>query len=371
MAPLMLFASQLFGVGPTQTLPRSKTAVRASGHGGGGRVSVITDKHDSRLALYQPKNRRDVAQYESCVRVLAATALGRASSSVGGDATSAATSSRMQAAASAAKPRRRMLRRRSGSACFDDLGCAVGVHHHWSCLRRLSRARQGGRQIHVDSVLLPTDAPTALVNDALAASDDVMVAGSRALGRALGVESDAGSSLEDGEDADDEVACRFAVAWPMPRPLDLLKPPFVILEDLGSSMNIGQIVHSAFVLGITSFIVTKAAWRCLNGRAARVSDGWLYYVDFHVAASIGSTLREVRNRGVKVYAAEDFHPHPVAPHQPLGDSQWALLLGNEDRGVTDESLQLCDSCVCVPQFRGASLNVAAAASICLHELSRS
>ncbi|CAE8701788.1 unnamed protein product, partial [Polarella glacialis] len=60
----------------------------------------------------------------------------------------------------------------------------------------------------------------------------------------------------------------------------------------------------------------------------------------------------------------------VAPHEPLGDRSWALIVGHEEEGVSAASVALSDACVCVPQRQGESLNVAHAAAICLYELSR-
>eukprot|EP00435_Cladocopium_sp_Y103_P051299 s1495_g15.t2 len=65
-----------------------------------------------------------------------------------------------------------------------------------------------------------------------------------------------------------------------------------------------------------------------------------------------------------IYAAEETHPKAVSPHPNAG---WALVVGNEDKGVSPDVLECCDDFLCVPQVRGASLNVAHAAAICMYE----
>ncbi|CAK9058017.1 unnamed protein product [Durusdinium trenchii] len=49
------------------------------------------------------------------------------------------------------------------------------------------------------------------------------------------------------------------------------------------------------------------------------------------------------------------------------DDSWALVVGNEERGVSEEVLRCCNDFLRVPQVRGASLNVAHAAAICIYE----
>ena len=76
-------------------------------------------------------------------------------------------------------------------------------------------------------------------------------------------------------------------------------------------------------------------------------------------------VQELKQLGVCLYAAEDQFFQPVAPHQPHGDRKWALVIGSEFSGVSEEIVRECDQRVCVPQQQGHSLNVAHACSICL------
>lgn len=98
--------------------------------------------------------------------------------------------------------------------------------------------------------------------------------------------------------------------------------------------------------------------------------GWLYHMDFHLADPLADALHGLRAAGVKLYAAEEHFRNPVSPHLPRADRNWALILGHEDRGVSEESIALSHERICVPQRGGESLNVAHAAAICLYELSR-
>lgn len=327
----------------------------------------VRNARDPRLALYRWKTQRDPAEYEEQLRSLAARALRVAGAQLPPDL----LKERPAPAAPARLRDLRRLRRRSGGAALGGihaLGCAVGVHHHLECLQGVSDALAMGRHLLVDSVLLSVGAPHEL--RALASSVSARVfevdgalEKELLLGGAEHLEDESGAALGD-------VPCRFAVAYPIPCPLAEMRPPFVVLDGLGSAMNVGQLVRSAQLLGITSFVVSDASWAALNGRSARVSEGGLYNVDFHYAANLSKSVAQLKDLGVRTYVAEDYFDSPVAPHLPHGDRSWALVLGAEDRGVSAEVAKLCDAPVCVPQRRGASLNVAAAGALCLYELAR-
>lgn len=183
-----------------------------------------------------------------------------------------------------------------------------------------------------------------------------------------------GGGGDDDDSVDEEEAhpCRFATAFAVPKRLEELRPPYVVLDGLGSAMNVGQLLRSARCLGIVSFVMSSAAWSAVNGRAAAVSGGWLYHADFHYASDIGAALQQLHSRGVRLYAAEEFFPEAVTPHSSADapGQQWALVIGSEDKGLSPAALQLCEYKISIPQRRGASLNVATAATLCLYELSR-
>ena len=164
--------------------------------------------------------------------------------------------------------------------------------------------------------------------------------------------------------------CRFLVAFPCSTPIAEMIPPFVVLDGLNSASNVGQVLRSAYHLGINSVIASAGAWSCLNGRASRVSMGWFYRMSFHVARPLSKAIEELKRLGVCLYVAENQFSQPVAPHEPHGDRKWALVIGSEFSGVSKEIVQDCDQRVCVPQQQGHSLNVAHACSICLYELSK-
>merc|ERR1712014_180242 len=98
--------------------------------------------------------------------------------------------------------------------------------------------------------------------------------------------------------------------------------------------------------------------------------GWFYHLDVHLTSNLAETIGQLRSQGVRVYAAENYHATDVFPHEPAGCKNWALVVGNEESGLSKISRELSDELVRVPQRGGESLNVGHATAIALYELGR-
>lgn len=233
----------------------------------------------------------------------------------------------------------------------------VAVHYSQVCLQHLTR-RRGLPATSVVSILLLEGASSELISLAQEVCDicsgDVLLLAPHLLDEFC-------MDVAWGEPV------RYAIAWPRSCELEQMAAPFLVLDGLVSAQNLGQVMRSAVLLGITSVILTRASFNCLNGRACHASQGWLYEAEFHLAEDLPVALRSLKRAQICIYAAEEIHPKAVSP-QP--NARWALVVGNEDKGVSPEVLECCDDFLCVPQVRGASLNVAHAAAICMYELGR-
>ncbi|CAJ1354367.1 unnamed protein product [Effrenium voratum] len=237
------------------------------------------------------------------------------------------------------------------------LQCPVRVHYSWDCLRRLLQAKAAGRRIEVDSVLLcePSNEELRL---AASASSRVLQADRKLIEAEFAFEG-----------TTQKRSVNYVVAYPVPQPLALARPPVLVLDGLGAQQNIGQVLRTAYHLGVTSVLVSRPVWNSLGGRTCRVSMGWLYFMDFYLGEPLSDGLRQLREQGLRIFCAEDHFAEPVEACEP-GDRNWALVVGHEDQGVSADCVALSDARICVPQRGGESLNVAHAAAICLYELSR-
>jgi len=163
---------------------------------------------------------------------------------------------------------------------------------------------------------------------------------------------------------------------PEPRLDDLLTPGrrhvLVVCPETENPDNVGAIVRIAAGFGATALLLGDGCSDPFSRRALRVSMGNALRLPIIEA---GSRLRGLveglrRERQVELVAtvlddsAEDLRHVRI-------DGSVALLLGNEDAGLTADWIDLCDRRVTIPMRSGTdSLNVSVAAGICLHHFSQ-
>jgi TrmH RNA methyltransferase len=166
-----------------------------------------------------------------------------------------------------------------------------------------------------------------------------------------------------------------ALATPRPVPeLDPARPPrhnfLLVLEGIGNPHNLGAIARSAAFFGVAAMLLHDTADQAFPSDAAyRVAEGGLEYIDLYRSRDLPGTLRALEPLYRTVAASLE---PGAAPLQALPrDRPVALVLGNEEHGILPEVVAACRRRVRIePRGPVQSLNVAQAASILLHELSR-
>ncbi len=149
--------------------------------------------------------------------------------------------------------------------------------------------------------------------------------------------------------------------------LETLGDHIIMLENSTSAENIGGVARSAAALGVDSYILPKQAPHPYARRALRVSMGHISLLKVHIYDDIFSTLENLKKRGYKIFASE------LTPFStPLKDikvpEKWVLLMGHEDKGLSQEVIDFCDECVQIEMIEGIkSFNVSVASAILMYE----
>jgi TrmH family RNA methyltransferase len=108
-----------------------------------------------------------------------------------------------------------------------------------------------------------------------------------------------------------------------------------------------------------------------GGKVVRASAGSLFHVDVVRSAPLEPLLPALRAAGVTVLAADGGGEASLDELGAELDGPVLWLFGNEARGVPDALAQAADARVRIPmRGRAESLNLAAAAAICLYQTQR-
>ena len=142
------------------------------------------------------------------------------------------------------------------------------------------------------------------------------------------------------------------------------EPPFFVLCDgIEDPHNLGAIIRSAEAGGAHGLIVPERRSAGLSGIVGKTSAGALEYLKVARVKNLNNTVKELKERGVWVYAAE-------AGDSPYYDTDLdrpaAIVFGSEGRGVSDLAKKRCDGVISIPLYgKINSLNVSAAAAVLL------
>jgi RNA methyltransferase, TrmH family len=163
------------------------------------------------------------------------------------------------------------------------------------------------------------------------------------------------------------------VAKPRQIPLlDAANPPrhplLLVLDGIGNPHNLGAIARSAAFFGVRAMLIGEVPGAAMPSDAAyRTAEGGLEWLELHRTRDVARALTALlpHYRPVAATLTEDAIPPETVPR----DRPVALVLGNEERGVSAEVLGACRRHV---RIRGSgrvqSLNVAQAAAVLLHAL---
>jgi RNA methyltransferase, TrmH family len=144
-----------------------------------------------------------------------------------------------------------------------------------------------------------------------------------------------------------------------------------VLAGIRDPGNAGTVLRTADAAGAGTVIFAGEAVDPYNGKCVRASAGSLFHVDVVRVAEPGAALATLRGAGLRVLAA-DAHGD-VDLHAAGGlAAPTAWLFGSEAHGLPADLAAAADARVRVPIYGAAeSLNLAAAAAVCLYTSARS
>ena len=144
-------------------------------------------------------------------------------------------------------------------------------------------------------------------------------------------------------------------------------PIVVVLDNVRSMHNIGSIFRTSDALAATAVylcgITAQPPHREIEKTAlgATQSVTWEYFEDTLAA------IAKLRADAYQIVAIEQAENSIMLNEFiPSTDKKYALIFGNEVNGVSDEAMQMIDTCIEIPQFGTKhSFNIVVSAGIVL------
>ena len=163
-------------------------------------------------------------------------------------------------------------------------------------------------------------------------------------------------------------------------------PLTVVLDDVRSLYNVGSVFRSADAFRVEAIYLCGITATPPNAEIHKTALGGEDSVAWRYFAHTEEAVEELHRRGVSVYSVEQVEGStklqdlaPLLPavsreegeNSPAADRHYALILGNEVKGVKQTVVDMSDGCLEIPQFGTKhSLNVSVTAGIVIWEFAR-
>ena len=144
---------------------------------------------------------------------------------------------------------------------------------------------------------------------------------------------------------------------------------FVLLDHIEDPHNLGAIVRTCEAAGVDAIIMPRDRQVQVNATVMKTSVGTLENVDIVTVSNLNNTISELKKNGFWVVgtALEDSVDYRSIDYS----SKIALVIGNENSGMSNLVKKSCDFIAKIPMYgKTNSLNATVAAGIMIYEVIR-
>ena len=147
---------------------------------------------------------------------------------------------------------------------------------------------------------------------------------------------------------------------------DAEKSLVVVCDHITDVGNLGAIIRSAESVGATCVVLPNARSAGVTSVVYKTSAGAVSHIPVAQVSNVARTLELLKSNGFWVVGASE-HAENLMWDANL-EGRIALVLGNEEKGISDLVLKTCDDTFKLPQLGDiSSLNVAQASTVFMYE----
>lgn len=150
-------------------------------------------------------------------------------------------------------------------------------------------------------------------------------------------------------------------------------PLVVVLDDVRSMYNVGSVFRTSDAFRVAAIHLCGITAQPPHAEIHKTALGAEDSVDWEYFPSAKESVRALQEQGFKVFAVEQAEGSTMLQNLSLGNDKgkYAIVMGNEVKGVNQEVVDMCDGCIEIPQFGTKhSLNVSTTAGIVIWEFAK-
>lgn len=147
-------------------------------------------------------------------------------------------------------------------------------------------------------------------------------------------------------------------------------PLAVVLEDVRSALNVGSFFRTCDAFAIEKIALCGITAAPPDREIRKTALGAEQTVPWQHYASADECICELRSLGYRILAVEQVEGAAMlGSFEPVSGERYALVFGNEVEGVRQQTVDLCDGAIEIPQLGTKhSLNVSVAGGVVLWDL---
>ena len=144
-------------------------------------------------------------------------------------------------------------------------------------------------------------------------------------------------------------------------------PVVVVLDNVRSMHNVGSVFRTGDGFAVEKVYLCGITAQPPHRDIEKTALGATQSVDWHHRESTVDAVLELRELGYQIIAIEQAENSIMLNFfQPDPRHKYALIFGNEVNGVSDEVMEMIDTCIEIPQFGTKhSFNIVISAGIVL------
>ena len=146
-------------------------------------------------------------------------------------------------------------------------------------------------------------------------------------------------------------------------------PIILVLDNIRSAMNVGSVFRTADAFLIEKIYLCGITATPPNKELLKTALGANNSVDWEYVEETLIIIKRLKKDNHHIVGVEQTEKATLLNNFEIPNKKIALIFGNEVFGVNQESIDLCDECIEIPQFGTKhSLNISVSAGIVIWEI---